>query len=74
MVLLHSQGLACSQGCRPAPGAPSPPYSWGTPVRAHVQAAGFTVSPLLPRYTGALAFALAAFCWLFSCVFLMCVW
>lgn len=26
--------------------------SWKTPVRAHVQAAGFTVSPLLPRYTG----------------------
>ncbi|KAI3426288.1 hypothetical protein D9Q98_008661 [Chlorella vulgaris] len=26
-------------------------FSWRAPVRAHVQAAGFTVSPLLPRYT-----------------------
>lgn len=28
------------------------PRSWKAPVRAHVQAAGFTVAPLLPRYTG----------------------
>ena len=34
------------RAARPAEG-----WGWGRPVRVHVQAAGFTIAPLLPQYT-----------------------
>jgi hypothetical protein len=43
---------ACCAACR-----------WKAPVRAQVQAAGFTISPLLPRYSGGYCRALRAACW-----------